>query len=423
MQERLLHFIWKHQYFDGQDLRSDGGETVQVLNPGRLNDDQGPDFLDAELLINNIRWRGHVEIHTKPLYWRQHGHHLDPRYNNVILHVVWEDGEHAVRDDGTRIPSVILQPRTPTSIIERYHELVNGLPAIPCKSQLATVKGRHVIDALDDAMRDRYSEKARSVLKRWHANGKDWEQTSFEWLARHFGFSINNEAFETLAASVPFKILSRHRDRIFQLEAILFGMAGMLNRKNCPDLYYNRLKEEFSFLKYKYGLRPRMQGPEWKLLRLRPSNFPSLRIAQLAMLIHMTDGKLYDGLSSEKIISSRVLRPSDYWRIHYDFGKKRKKEGGTMSTRSYRQLLMNTIIPFTWARSYTRGEYVAMRNIFDLLLQLEAEDNRIVRLWKETGVSMESALDSQGYLALYRQKCSRRQCLSCPVGTELLRTA
>ncbi|MEJ2005381.1 MAG: DUF2851 family protein [Cyclobacteriaceae bacterium] len=364
MQERLLHFIWEYQYFDARNLYSDLGDKIQVLDPGNLNHDHGPDFLNAEILINKMRWKGHVELHTKPVFWQQHGHHRDPRYNNVILHVTWEKGEKIFRQDNSILPTITLQSRTPTRILKRYHSLVNGLPAIPCESRLRTVSDMSILTALDMAIRDRYRQKAGVVLKLWRNNTKDWEQTTFEWLARHFGFSINNDVFESLAASVPYKILSRHRDQLFQIEAMLFGMAGLLNRKGRQDAYYRNLKNEFGFLKYKYGLHPRLRGYEWKLLRLRPSNFPSVRIAQLASFIHQADGRIAEHVNSARAVANRNIQPYEFWQTHYDFGKKRKRGGGTMSAGSYRQLMMNTVIPLAWARSpyYPPMEKYGYRN-------------------------------------------------------------
>ncbi|MCA6074003.1 DUF2851 family protein [Fulvivirga sedimenti] len=421
MQERLLHFIWQHQYFDSFNLKTSTGDPVQVIRPGMHNTNRGPDFLNAELLIRGLNWRGSVELHVDASQWDQHGHQSDPLYNNVILHVTWTAGAGVQREDGSSIPALSLQERTPTRILEKYAQLMSGLPHIPCIEQVEEVEDYSFYQALDTQLRRRMEMKARKVLALWHRNNNDWDKTSFEWLTRHFGFGINNESFEILADSLDLKLLFRHRDRIVDVEALIFGMAGFLEQKRTADDYHTTLKNEFQFLRYKYGLKPRIHDFEWKFLRLRPSNFPTVRLAQLSALISRSDNLFHTMLDNDVFLSESNTRPSSYWQSHYNFGKKRKFPHGGMGLRSRNELMMNTILPLHWAYTYSKGDHFKMGEIFTRLYRIPAERNRITRLWDRAGVDMKTALDSQSYLALFKHQCSRRKCLDCPVGINLLK--
>ncbi len=421
MQERLLHFIWQHQYFDSFKLETSNGDPVQVINPGEHNTNRGPDFLNAEILISGIQWLGSVELHVDPVLWDQHGHQSDPLYNNVILHVSWKPGADVMRNDGSVIPCICLMERTPTRILEKYDQLMGGLPLIPCMPQIKDAKPNSVYAALDAQLRNRQNSRAETVLGIWRQNNRDWEKTAFQWLTRHFGFGVNNESFEILACSMDLKLLLRQRDSTIRVEALLFGMGGFLERKNITDSYYLQLQSEFRFMCHKYDLRPALQDFEWKFLRLRPSNFPTVRIAQLAAFITHSHNLLHVLMEEDGYLTEDNTNPSSYWNEHYDFGKKRKKTAGGMGRQSRDELMMNTILPLRWAYAHSRGDQFRIGDLFTRLYNFPAENNRITRLWDQAGIKMKTALDSQSYLALFQSLCSKRKCLGCPVGINLLK--
>lgn len=423
MQEAFLHFLWQFQYFDKTRLKTSDGRSVQVIRPGIWNTNAGPDFMQARVVVDGLEWAGNVEMHLRSSDWQQHRHQHNAAYENVILHVVWEHNQSIHHPDGTEIPVVTLQPHTDKNLITKYEFLLENLAPIPCVSQFKSVKDIHKRQALDKALMSRVQEKAVSVKQIYQQSQQNWEETAYQILARNFGFKINGEAMLALAQSLPLKILHKHADSLLQLEALLFGQAGLLPTHN-EDAYVQSLNREYQFLKHKYNLDSPLTVSQWKFLRLRPANFPTLRIAQLAALIHRKKFLFSSFLSLEKpeeIVSLLETKPSAYWQEHYHFNKTSKHEGN-LGKDSLHNILINSVVPLLVGYAELRNEQSYVERAVALLEVLPAEDNKITRLWKDSmNLSIKNAFDSQACLELYTHFCSERKCLLCPVGVSLLK--
>ncbi len=423
MQETFLHFLWQFQYFDKKQLKTTDGRPLQVVRPGIWNTNAGPDFTQARVVVDGLEWAGNVEMHLRSSDWQQHRHQQDTAYENVILHVVWDHNQAIYHPDGTEIPVLTLQPHTDKSLIIKYEFLLENLAPIPCVSQFPSVKDIHKRQALDQALMNRMQEKAQFVKELYQQNQQNWEETAYQILARNFGFKINSEAMLALAQSLPLKILHKHADSLLQLEALLFGQAGLLPAQS-DDSYVRDLQREYRFLKHKYKLESPLTVSQWKFLRLRPANFPTLRIAQLAALLHRQKFLFSAFLSLQKpeqIVSLIEAKPSAYWREHYHFGKASKHEG-TLGKDSQNNILINSVVPLLIGYAETKNDQLPIERAVSLLEIIPAEDNKIIRLWKDTmNLSIKNAFDSQACLELYSRFCNERRCLLCPVGVSLLR--
>ena len=419
MQESLVQFIWRQQAFDHQDLQTTDGQHLTVIHPGHQNFQSGPDFTESTLRLDGLSWKGNVEIHIHTSQWRLHKHQDDRGFNNVILHVVWENDASVLRQDGTRIPTLELKSRVKPAILSRISQMEFSLDQIPCHPFNADYSAGAFRDALIKNFESRMADKRQEIFALWHKSNFDWEQTAFIWLCRYLGSFVNKDVFELLGLSLPYKILQKHRDQVFQLEALLFGMAGLLDLGFEKDVYWRSLQREFLFLKHKYRLKPKMRPFEWKFLRMRPANFPTVRIAQLAGILHNTPSILNWILN--EFNSSQVFMVSEYWTRHYTFGKISGGVGGNMGKSTRQSLWMNVVPPLISALE--RNNPACSKDAATAYHKLPAENTRITRIWTSLGVEMGSALDSQSYYALYTQACKLRKCLSCPVGIDLLRSA
>jgi hypothetical protein len=415
--ESIIQFIWKYQAFDHRSLRTDRGETLQVIHPGTLNLNAGPDFQDAIIRINELEWNGSVEIHIRSSDWHVHRHSGDPAYQNVVLHVVWQNTGSILRNDGSPIPTFQIADWVRPDILTKYSRISDNVSHIPCLSH--PVSANAFRSALERAFETRLRSKSKRIFDIWHKSNMDWEQTAFAWMCRHMGFKVNNEVFEVLGLSVPYRILQKHRDRPDQVEALVFGMAGLLESGFEKDDYWNSLRKEFRFLSYKYNLKPRIKAHEWKFLRLRPDNFPTVRLAQLSAIL-IRRPSLFNWLL-DSFNKDSELRVSGYWQQHYYFGKMTDKAPGFMGEVSWQHLWMNVVPPLQYSLAVKRGS--STQHIAAAFGSLKAENNRITRRWEKAGVYMETALDSQSYYALFQQGCKLRKCLECPVGIELLKSA
>ena len=327
--EAFYHFVWQHKLYRQEDLKTVGGETIEVIHPGFLNHDAGPDFFNAKVKINAVLWAGNVEIHTKSSDWHTHQHQSNKAYDNVILHVVAEYSTAISNSSGCEIPT--LELHVLPYVFTHYEELINQKHTIACHDKLQHIDPfflSHFQDRLVSERLERKSEPIQQILRMSHG---DWEATLLQTLCRNFGFGVNADTFERLGKSITPKIIAKHRDQLLQLEALLFGQAGFLEEE-LDDSYFNGLKKEYQFLKAKYALQP-LDKHLWKFLRLRPGNFPTIRIAQLASLLHQNDELLHTIINEDLKSITKTLSTgtSDYWETHYLFGKpsnKRQKNLG-----------------------------------------------------------------------------------------------
>ncbi|MBC7569325.1 MAG: DUF2851 family protein [Spirosoma sp.] len=431
MPETFLYFLWQYQYFTTTQLLTTDGEAVQVLHPGFRNYNAGPDFTNARLLIGGQEWGGTVEMHTKTTDWLAHRHQHDRAYDNVILHVVWQDDQPATsrrveRTNGTPLPTLPLQNLTDPALLIRYGTLTDSPDAIPCASQFRSVQPLRLTSMLDKAMLQRLERKADGVHELFRQCGSDWEETAYRLLAMNMGFKINADPMAQLSRAVPLKAVLKHRDVLLQAEAMLFGTAGMLDAVEQPDEYVAVLQREYRFLAVKYQLTDRQVTPQaWKWGKLRPANFPTLRLAQLARLLtrHASLFSLFVGTAdAETLLKGLQITPSDYWQTHYRFGKTTEKAAPSLGLNSAVNIVINTVVPLLAAYAHHRGQPAYVDRAIALLEQLPPEKNRLTDDWNTLGLGIRTAFDSQAAIELYNEFCTQKKCLSCQVGAGLLKS-
>jgi hypothetical protein len=423
MNESFLHYIWQFQYFDKKDLNTSTGESITVFNPGFKNTHAGPDFYDAKLKIDSIEWAGSVEIHIYSSGWREHKHHEDAAYENVVLHVVWEENEKIFRADGTLIPTLELKPRVAQSFLLRYKRIIHSRHKVPCANAISLVPTVIKRSMLDRALMARLESKANYILIALDKSNADWEETCYQMLCKNFGFKVNTEPFLQLAQSLPYKILMKQSDKLEQIEALIFGQAGFLN-ETVNDAYYLLLKREYALLGKKYDLKDKqMNKAQWRFLRLRPANFPTIRLAQLATLLYH-EKKFFSRIITLRSLNDLMMifsaKPSAYWLHHYQFFKKQPKEIPALGKTSVENIVINSIVPMLVAYGKRKDDQACIDRAIALLQELSSEDNTILRTWEELGISSQSAFDSQGLIELHNSFCTRRRCLDCNIGFSLL---
>lgn len=422
MKEDFLHYIWRTRQFDHTNLKTSEGQSISIIQTGIHNHDAGPDFSDARIRIEDMLWAGNVEIHIKASEWYQHQHHQDSAYNNVILHVVLEEDKRVLRANGRSVPCLELKKRIPFRIIQNYRKLKSGNLWIPCQNQISRVSSISKNLWLDRLLVERLENKTRDMIALLKKNNYDWEYSFYYFLARGFGLKVNAEPFEQLARSLPLNILARHRNSLFQLEALLFGQAGMLE-KTFVDEYPQRLRKEYGFLKKKYQLQPINAGC-WKFLRMRPANFPSIRIAQFAMLIYQSNHLFSKTLAAKNIKELENMfevKISNYWQTHYLFDKPSIKRNKTLGKMSIDLLIINIIVPFLFLYGKLKVNPKVQESALDLLDSIKPERNAIIDQWKKLGFYPISAYQTQALIQLKNYYCDKKKCLSCSIGHEILR--
>lgn len=419
--EFLLHYTWRHKLFPMEELRTAGGDVVEVIDPGLSNSNAGPDFFNAKLKIGGTLWVGNVEIHLRTSDWYAHHHDVDKVYDSVILHVVGtDDGRTVCRSDGTVVPLLVLP--IPEKVKQHYGELMERDHYPPCHEVIPQLSKFMVHSFLSALQVERLTQKAvriESLLKR---HNQDWEQVFFITLARNFGFGVNSEAFEFWAEHVPLQAVNKHRDNLLQIEAIFFGQAGLLNEVKDDD-YLRKLQSEYRFLSHKFGLQP-MDASRWRFLRMRPNNFPHIRLAQLAYLYFKGQGllsRLLEAVDIRQASALFVARTSAYWETHYLFGEVHSLRVKQLSKTSRQLLVINTLSPFLYAYGRYKNDEILTERAVSLLEVLKAEDNHIIRMWVRCGLEVKHAADSQALIQLKREYCDVRKCLHCRIGYEYLK--
>ena len=428
--ELLLHYCWKHKLWPLQGLETTDGRVVEVLDPGLHNHNAGPDFFNAKLKIGGTLWVGNVEIHDKSGDWYLHGHDKDAHYNNVVLHVVEMADREVQTQEGNFVPQMVL--KVPDNVRENYEELLRTDAYPPCYRIIPKLTPLLVHSWMAALQTERLEQKTVAIAERAQKAGGSWEDAYFITLARNYGFGINGDAFEEWARHIPLQAVGKHRDDLFQIEAIFLGQAGLLELSTIPDSYqkdalnegyFAKLRNEYQYLAHKFSLQP-MDVNLWRFFRLRPQNFPHIRISQLANLYFSRKAGLSDLLECRDVVSfAEMLRTqvTPYWETHYTFGSESVRNAKHLSPFSINLLLINTCIPmmFAYGRHAMREELCD--RAFDFLEQLKAENNHIIRMWKEVGLDVKSAGDSQALIQLKREYCDKRDCLRCRIGYEYLK--
>lgn len=414
--EKLLQYIWQFQYFNKSELQTITGERLQIIFPGKLNSNQGPDFTNAQIKIDNTTLAGSIELHLKASQWNEHGHSNDVNYKNVILHVVFENDLPQ-----STVPVLELQSRISTFLLDRYTGLMNSVNFIPCANSISEVKEITWLSWKERLLAERLTRKSSIVFKFLEENNAHWEESFWWMLARNFGVKVNSEAFELMARSISVNILARHKNQIHQLEALLFGQAGLL-KKELKEDYPKLLLREYNFLKKKYDLKP-IHAPV-HFLRMRPGNFPTIRLSQLAALIQSSAHLFSKILEIEKITEIKKLldvTANDYWHYHYRFDEVSSFKKKTIGKDMIDNVIINTIVPVLFAYGLYHKEEKYKNKAILWLEELSAEINSITKSFANFKLSNKSAFDSQAFIELKTQYCDHKHCLQCAIGNALLK--
>ena len=429
--EKLIHYVWKHKLFPLAQLATTDGQSVEVIDVGLPNSNAGPDFFNAKVKIDGTLWVGNVEIHDKASDWFTHRHDTDAHYNNVVLHVV-ELADTTVRKQNGDVPPQLVLP-VPQTVKLNYKELLDADAYLPCYKIVPELSRLMVHSWLNALQTERLEQRTTAISERLKACNGNWEATYFVSLARNFGFGINGDAFEQWAKSIPFHAVDHHRDDLFQVEAIFMGQAGLLQADALPkqhhekaiaDAYFQRLQSEYKYLAHKFSLTP-IDAQQWRFLRLRPQNFPYIRIAQLAQLYYNRRSglaELIDCTTIKEVTELLQTQVTPYWETHYTFGGNDSKQSKkNLSKASIELIIINTVVPILFAYGrYKMSEKLCDR-AFAFLEALKAENNHIVRMWEEVGLKVETAGDSQALIQLKKDYCDRKECLRCRIGYEYLK--
>jgi len=402
-------------------LHSSLGEKIQIIKTGDHNHDAGPDFLNARIKVGETEWAGNVEIHVGSSEWNEHHHQHDSGYNNVILHVVYENDAEVFHQDGRPVPTLEVKKLFDQKIYESYQSLMQSAAWIPCENQIRRVNSLTISQWLHRLMIERLEEKVQPIILSLEENQNNWEETFYQSIAAAFGAKVNAEPFRLLARSLPVKILAKHKSSLFQLEALLFGVAGFLDEK-FSDEYPNKLKKEFDFLKKRHQLPP-IKKHIWKFLRLRPANFPTIRIAQFAQLVYNSIhllSKIVESGNAKSLFQLFDCETSEYWLDHYRFDKISAKKKKRLGEDAIELILINTVAPFLFVYGKLHDDENLVSRTLKLLEEIPAEKNNIISHWKQTGVETKSAFDSQALLQLKNVYCKNFRCLECAIGHKIL---
>lgn len=420
MKEEFLQFIWRQGLYIKQNLKTTDGKAVEIISAGLPNTDSGPDFFNARIKIGETTWAGNVEIHQKSSHWYVHHHNTDAAYENVILHVV-EHSDCPVLVKNQKLPTIEIT--YPDALLSNYQQLLKSERWIACEDRLADVDPFVLRFWYSSLMIERLESKTADILHFLNLNQNNWNETFYQLLARNFGMKTNALPFEMLAKSLPLQILSKHKNNLFQIEALLFGQSGLLNETLPGDDYFLALRKEYSYLYKKYNLSG-IESHLWKFLRLRPVNFPTIRIAQLASLIHQSTALFSQVLETETLDDLRKLfdvSASEYWDTHYNFNKASKDHHAKkLGETALNNLVINTIVPLI----FVYGDQHINQALKDMALawleQLPPEENQIIRKWNELKIESRTAFETQALIHLRNCYCVPKKCLNCQLGAKII---
>mgnify|MGYP000049766620 CR=1 FL=1 len=422
MKEELLHYVWRVQRFDCHHLMTTSGQKINIIHFGNHNHNAGPDFTNARIQIGDTLWAGQVEMHLKASDWIKHGHQGDPNYHNVILHVVLEEDQPIHYPTGEVIPCLELKNRIPLKVAKMYQRLQHNSDWIACQQLLPQVP--HITRQvwLDRLLVERLERRCQVIKEKLENLKYDWESCLYQCLSKSFGMNVNGAAFELLAERLPYRLILKHQHNLQQLEALFFGQAGLLEA-TFADPYPLRLQREYRYLAHKYKLQP-MSATFWKFLRMRPANFPTIRLAQLARLYHQTThlfSKILAVQSVKEIENLFSVHLSSYWKDHYRFGKSSTPKQKSLGKGSIHLFTINTIAPilFLYGREKDRSSFYDLA--LKLLEEVPPESNHLISKWREIGLSPASAYQSQALLELKKEYCQAKDCLNCAIGAAILK--
>lgn len=422
--EKLMHYVWQHRLWKAGPMATNDGRPVRIIDPGLLNTDAGPDFFNAKVEVDGQLWVGNVEMHVRASDWKRHGHDHDKAYDSVVLHVVEKDDAPVYRTGGERIAQMVLE--VSPSFNDRYRALLETKMDLPCAAQVKDVPHIVITEWVERLAFERLHhkvERLKSLLDLYHGS---WEDVCYVTLSRNLGFGVNNDAFERLARMTPLRLLRKHSDSLLQVEALLFGQAGLLERdERGMDDYYCRLRNEYAFLRNKFSLKP-IEPEAWKLFRLRPQNFPYRRMAMLAQWIYggfSLMRRILEAKDEKAMRSLFTVELTGYWAGHYTFDRPGEHVGRVLGNRSIDIVLINTVAPLLYGYGEATGDYALIDRATALLEALRPEENSVVALFRKAGLTCDDALTSQALIELKREYCERRKCIYCKIGHNLLRDA
>lgn len=422
MRESFLHFLWRSRRFDHHDLHTTEGQPIEILHPGEMNTDAGPDFFNARLRIHDTVWAGNVEMHLRSSEWLAHGHSNDPAYDNVVLHIVWEEDVPILRANGERIPCMVLKGRVMDRILAHYERIEHEQAWIPCQSFFQQVPDIVRLNWMDRVLVERLEQKTDAITAALEQTGQHWEEAFYRMLARNFGLKVNAEPFEALARSLPLLLLAKHKNNLLQVEALLFGQAGFLEEQ-FEEEYPNALAREYRHLRGKYELVP-LSVSQWKFLRLRPANFPTVRLAQFAVLVHQSAhlfSKILESNNLRELENLFSVQASPYWDTHFLLDKATAKRQKTLGRDFVHLIVINTIIPFLFLYGKLKDNEAYQKRALALLEELPPESNALLDGWLALGQKCSNAYQTQALIHLKTRYCDAKRCMECAVGNAILK--
>lgn len=420
MHEEFLHYLWKHRRFSSKDLKTTQGEELRILSVGDHNTNAGPDFFNSRIMLDDQEWVGNVELHMKSSDWYVHGHEIDEAYDNVILHVVWIDNMMVFDANHNKVSTLELKRYINSELLEKYQSLRELKQWINCENQIDTIdvftwehwKGRLLVNRLH-----RKTKEFNTLFKKID---KNWEELLFLLLAKSFGLKINAESFFSIAKSISFKVFKKERFDVYALEALLFGQGNLLHDVTGSDEYMKALKKEYDYLKHKHQLVGNLLGLNF--FRLRPANFPTIRLAQFASLYNIKESlfsKVIEVKRKEELYQIFEVNASAYWNDHYVFNKVSSKRIKKLSKSFIDLLIINTIIPIKYMYAKSLGKEI-FEDLLVLYRSIKPEQNMVVNKFEAVKIKVSSAADSQSLIELYKNYCVGYKCLQCEIGNKLL---
>lgn len=421
MKEELLQFIWKFQYYNVRELQTTGGEKLMILNAGTHNLNQGPDFIDAKIKINDTTWAGNIELHLRSSDWNLHRHSDDKNFDNIILHVVWKHDVEIKDKNGSILPTLELQSRISHILLDKYHQFSQSAKFIACENldhqlnELSLTAWKHRLVA------ERLLNKSGSVFEILRQTKDHWEETFWWLIAANFGLKVNSGVFKKIAQSLPLSILAKHKHSLHHIEAMLFGQAGLLE-KDFEEKYPIMLKKEYRFYQKKYNLKPVEE--QLFFLRMRPANFPTIRLAQLAVLIHQSEhlfSKIKESETVKEVKEMFHLEANDYWHYHYVFDDPSEFKIKTLGKQMIENIIINTVVPILFSYGMHTGDERCKEKAICWLEETGPEKNHITTGFEKIGYSNKTAFDSQAFISLKNEYCMKKFCLQCAIGNSMLK--
>ena len=416
MSENFMHYLWQFKLYSPGLYKTTDGDSLEIIHPGLLNTDSGPDFFNAKIKIGSTLWAGNVELHLKSSDWYRHSHHTDQSYDNVVLHVVFEDDKSAQTSLAANIPTWIMP--VDESLLGRYKKLYQSKLWIPCAQDIHRVSSFELTNWLERMMVEKLESKIEWIQQLLKERENNWEELFYISICRNFGFGVNGDAFEHLAKSIPWDIVQKNRDDLLKLEALFMGQAGFLNLDSELDDYSSLLIREYTHLKSKYQLKT-MDKHLWKFMRLRPSNFPTVRMAQLAALFHkenLSFKKVIETTSTKELMNMLNIQPSDYWQSHYRPNIPSTTKSKSLGKRSKQLIVINTFAPILFAYGKAYENDSMQQKALKWMEELPPETNSILKNWETLQIKAKNASQSQALVHLKQNYCNQKKCLRCRIG-------